>query len=119
MHRQRNYGYSLIELMIVVVIIGILAALAIPKFLESTIKAKEAEGKMLAKAAYKVVYSYMVLNDACPANLAAAGFAETTGRYYQIQLFCFGSNFWIILAIPLDASLHLTFWILLQDGSFW
>jgi prepilin-type N-terminal cleavage/methylation domain-containing protein len=116
---RNNRGYSLIELMIVVVIIGILAALAIPKFIEATKKAKEAEGKILAKSAYKAVHSYMLFNDACPANLTTAGFPETIGKYYRLRLFCFNSNLWIILASPLNPALGLDWWILFQDGTFW
>ena len=46
-HNRR--GFTLIELMIVVVIIGILAALAIPKFMKVTGKAKVAEAKTILK----------------------------------------------------------------------
>ena len=49
MRFRRHEGYSLIELMIVVVIIGLLAAMAIPKFLDSTRKAKEAEAESAVK----------------------------------------------------------------------
>jgi len=48
-------GFTLIELMIVVAIIGILAALAIPAYSDYTIKAKVSEGASLSGAAKTAV----------------------------------------------------------------
>ncbi len=49
---RKDKGFTLIELMIVVVIIGILAAMAIPRFMQSTTKTKQSEAKLILKQVY-------------------------------------------------------------------
>jgi len=56
-HNNRK-GFTLIELMIVVVIIGILAALAIPRFMKATAKSKQSEAKQLLKQIYTMQHTY-------------------------------------------------------------
>jgi type IV pilus assembly protein PilA len=46
-------GFTLVELMIVIVIVGILSAVALPNFLSQTSKAKSTEAKTLAASAIK------------------------------------------------------------------
>ncbi len=58
MKKSRNGGFTLIELMIVVVIIGILAALAIPRFMRSTTKTKQSEAKLILKQIYVNEHAY-------------------------------------------------------------
>lgn len=56
-HRDSK-GFTLIELMIVVVIIGILAAMAIPRFMRATTKAKQSEAKQVLKQIYTMQRAY-------------------------------------------------------------
>ena len=56
-------GFSLIELLIVLVIIGILAGIAIPRYMSSTVKAKQTEAKELLHQIYLMERSFYQNND--------------------------------------------------------
>jgi type IV pilus assembly protein PilA len=84
-HHRRHAGFTLIELMIVVAIIGILAAIAIPAYQNYTVRAQVAEGINMSAFA-KARISDAFLNDGeAPANRLAAGLTanatDTSGKY--------------------------------------
>lgn len=62
MKRRLSRGFTLIELMIVVAIIGILAAIAVPNFLKFQARAKQSEVKMNLKAFYQATKAYFAAN---------------------------------------------------------
>lgn len=79
---QAGRGMTLIELMIVVAVIGILAAIAIPAYSDYTIRAKISEGVILAATARTSVTEFRFLNGRWPSTNAAAGLSMTiTSKY--------------------------------------
>ena len=79
-------GFTLIELMIVVAIIGILAAIAIPAYQDYTIRAQVTEGLNLAAPAKASVAEYFANTGNFPADNTAAGIGQPTeiqGKYVQ------------------------------------
>jgi type IV pilus assembly protein PilA len=81
---KKQQGFTLIELMIVVAIIGILAAIAIPAYSDYTIRAQVSEGITLAGGAKAAVSEFVMDRGAFPADNATAGLSAATdisGRY--------------------------------------
>ena len=91
---KKQQGFTLIELMIVVAIIGILAAIAIPAYQDYTIRAQVSEGLNLSGAAKAAVTEYFQDQGAFPGtnNLAGLEAAVNIAGKYVSQVSVTGAG---------------------------
>ncbi|EMT1225852.1 pilin [Neisseria gonorrhoeae] len=79
-------GFTLIELMIVIAIVGILAAVALPAYQDYTARAQVSEAILLAEGQKSAVTEYYLNHGEWPANNTSAGVAsasEIKGKYVK------------------------------------
>ncbi|ENV1730518.1 pilin, partial [Neisseria gonorrhoeae] len=80
-------GFTLIELMIVIAIVGILAAVALPAYQDYTARAQVSEAILLAEGQKSAVTEYYLNNGKWPADNGAAGVASSAtdikGKYVK------------------------------------
>ena len=92
---RNNKGFTLIELMIVVVIIGILAAIAIPRFSRVSNRAKQAEAGSILKQICSLAQTYWDRNDADAtglAQLASVGWDDTVNTNAKYFTFTYAGG---------------------------
>ncbi|MBH5481453.1 pilin, partial [Neisseria meningitidis] len=79
-------GFTLIELMIVIAIVGILAAVALPAYQDYTARAQVSEAILLAEGQKSAVTEYYLNHGEWPSNNTSAGVATSTdikGKYVK------------------------------------
>ena len=92
---RNQQGFTLIELMIVIAIIAILLAIAIPAYQDYTVRTKVGEGVNLAAAAKAAVTETFQSTGTFPADNIAAGLAppdQITGKYVSSVTVAGGAN---------------------------
>lgn len=84
MKKAAQQGFTLIELMIVIAIIGILAAIAIPAYQDYTIRSQVSEGSVLSDGVKTAITEFYTNYGRWPTTQASAGLeasASITGKY--------------------------------------
>ncbi len=86
MRKRFKKGFTLVELMIVVAIIGILAAIAIPNFIRFQARSKQAEAKAALKSIFTGQKSLFAEKDRYSEETGEIGFAPERGNRYAYSL---------------------------------
>ncbi|HFC7469593.1 TPA: pilin [Neisseria meningitidis] len=117
-------GFTLIELMIVIAIVGILAAVALPAYQDYTARAQVSEAILLAEGQKSAVTEYYLNHGIWPANNSSAGVASVStdikGKYVKSVEVAKGVITATMLSTGVNKEIQgkkLSLWAKRQNGS--
>ncbi|HEZ1724016.1 TPA: pilin [Neisseria meningitidis] len=116
-------GFTLIELMIVIAIVGILAAVALPAYQDYTARAQVSEAILLAEGQKSAVTEYYLNHGIWPGDNSSAGVAtssEIKGKYVEKVEVAKGVITATMLSTGVNKEIQgkkLSLWAKRQDGS--
>ncbi|HEZ4478834.1 TPA: pilin [Neisseria meningitidis] len=116
-------GFTLIELMIVIAIVGILAAVALPAYQDYTARAQVSEAILLAEGQKSAVTEYYLNHGIWPGNNTSAGVATSSkikGKYVKEVEVKNGVVTATMLSTGVNKEIQgkkLSLWAKRQDGS--
>lgn len=122
----KNDGFSLTELMVVLVIIGVLVLLALPKLMPLVTKAKTTEAKLMLKQVLTLEQSFKYENDKYTTSLSEIGFeqqkliSENGQARYKIEIVSADEKSFVALATSVvDFNNNGTFnvWMVDETGA--
>lgn len=115
-YNKKMSGFTLIELMIVVAIIGILAAIAFPNFLNYQCKAKQSEAKFSLGIILTSQESYFAEYNTYASSLASISFSTKSGAEYSYSVISASSSAFVAKASAVLNS-KVDVWEINSDGD--
>lgn len=115
--RSAESGFTLIELMMVVAIIGIVASIAIPNFQQFSLRTKGAERKVSFTTIRNSASAYFTVRDSVPGGLLLGDwnpypFGTTPGRKVAFRQHDAG---WSQLESSMEGQVYYTYWVMVID----